>query len=152
MPGEILIPALVNPPDDAVFDGKVPARVEKDAVCSGAMSLDGEAAQMSAVARAGIARGTPDGRGAVVDDADRLGDGSRNSQVCTEVRRDPRATHRDSGVSPCLPFPGAGRGCALGRFRRPCAEHRMHDLANIGGKNCFAENQESLELLEISNS
>ncbi len=59
-----------------------------------------------------------------------------------------------AGQSPRLPFACAGRGCAgrLGRFRRPCTEHRVHDLANIRGKNCFAENQESLELLKIGNS
>jgi hypothetical protein len=47
-----------------------------------------------------------------------------------------------AGQSPRLPFPCAGRGRArrLGRFRRPCTEHRVHDLADISGKNCFAEN------------
>jgi len=54
------------------------------------------------------------------------------------------------GHSPRLPFSCAGLGCArlLGRYRR----HRVHDLANICGKYGFAENQESLELLGISNS
>jgi hypothetical protein len=71
-------------PDDAVFDGEISARVEPDAVrCSAASSFDGQAAQMDAVARAGIdhdgrqALSDPDGRDpdAVVDDADRLSDG-----------------------------------------------------------------------------
>jgi hypothetical protein len=66
-------------PDDAVLDGEVPARVEQDAVCPAAKSLDGQAAQMNAVARAGIdrdanARCGVDAGGAIAEDADRLGD------------------------------------------------------------------------------
>jgi hypothetical protein len=72
-----------------------------------------------------------------------------------ERRRRPAAQRiATAGPSPRLAFPCAGRGYArrLGGFRRPCAEHRVHDLANIRRKNCFAENQESLELVEIGNS
>jgi hypothetical protein len=78
-------PVFREIPDDAVLDGEVSARGELDAVLSAAESLDGQAAQVDVVARAGI-----DGdairktcglhardAGAVVDDADRFIDGHR---------------------------------------------------------------------------
>jgi hypothetical protein len=72
-------------------------------------------------------------------------------------RHTPRATQRDGGAQPAPTVPlcrCAARGCArrLGRFRRPCIKHRVHDLANIRGKYGFTEYQKSLELLEIGNS
>jgi len=77
-------PDIAKIADDAVFDGEVSAGVEQDAVCATAKSLDGQPAQVNAVARPGIdrdgiSRGSPDGRDPhpVIDDADRLGDGHR---------------------------------------------------------------------------
>jgi hypothetical protein len=68
--------------------------------------------------------------------------------------RSTRNTSQTVGRSPRLALSRAALGCARldGSVSSPSTEHRVHDLADIGGKNCFAEYQESLELLEIGNS
>jgi hypothetical protein len=83
------------------------------------------------------------------DFAEHARDGRRSSSNTGKA-----AGEKAAGHTLRLPFPCAGRGYArrLGSFSRPCTEHRVHNLANIRGKNCFAENQESLELVEIGNS